>query len=153
MAVHGRRLAVHAELEAALDALGVAVDPIVLLPIGRIHGIGTPQRRGIGLATLIEVAVGAVHAVADVFRRLVAGIDEDRPTILHQLAKGVGRQVLLLRRLEHARCGSRCRNRLHLRLILHRDLGGLDRCHDGQGEECWHQDFHCAAPWGFRLAK
>src|SRR5690606_10588649 len=64
MAIGRRRRAVHAELEAALYALGEAVHLVVLLPIGRIHRIGAPQRRRVGLAPLLDMAVGAVHAIA-----------------------------------------------------------------------------------------
>jgi len=130
-----RRRAVHAELEAALHPLGIAVDLVVLLPIGRIHRIGTPQRRGVGLATLIQMAVGAVHAVADVLGRMLLRVDKDGSPLLNQFAIGVARQVLFLGRLEVALTGTLGRLLSQLGLIVHLDLGGQHRATHGQRQQ------------------
>src|SRR3546814_11641871 len=69
------------------------------------------------------MAVGAIHAVADVFGGVLLRVNEDRPAVLHQLAIGVGRQVLFLRWLEEvltcALGGFLCQ----LGLVVHLDLG------------------------------
>ena len=78
LVVERRRLAVHAELETALQPLLKGIHVAVLRAIGRVEKIGGSQRRGVRLAAAIDMTVRALQIVADEFLRIVLGIMKDR---------------------------------------------------------------------------
>lgn len=132
-AVGRRWLAVHAELKAALDALGEGVDLVVFLAIGRVHGIRAPQRRRVAQAALVEVTVAAVKAVADVVRHQPTCVDKQGVAIADHLAVGVVGQFAFCRRGK-ARRGSW--RGLELRLVFHGNRRSMDTAKgQGQGSE------------------
>ena len=118
-AARRRGLAVHAEAKAVAQTVFVAVDLVVLLAIRGVHGIGAPQRRGIGLAPRIEVAVRAIESVAHIRAGMGLGVDEDVVPQLHHFAEFPFGHICLGRGMEdrrhdgraQRRCGSgrRCR--------------------------------------------
>lgn len=125
-AVGRRHLAVHAELEAALQALGERIDLVVLGAERRIDRVGRPLRRGVGPAALVEMAVDAVELVTDQMRRVLPGFHEQRLALADHFAEGVVREAAFRRRLERLR-GRRCR------------VDGSDQqAGDGQGKDRRH---------------
>ena len=149
-AVGGRWLAVHAELETALDAFGEGVDLVVLLAISRIHRIGAPQRRGMGQTPLVEVAIAAVQAIAHGLGHQAPGVDEQRMPLADHLAEGIVRDRVLARRHE-LRHGLSARH-LELGLVFHGDRRRLGTTH-GQQQQGWNHGFHGLASWAAGWAK
>src|SRR5690606_6915936 len=93
-------------------------------------------------------------SVADILGRIFLCIDEDRPALLNELAVGIRGQVALLRGLEILLARAFGALLGQLRLVVHLDIGGMQRATNGHGQQAEHQlRVHWLASLCARLAK
>src|SRR5690606_675171 len=87
-AVGGRHDTIHAVLKAALQAFGQRVYVLILVPIGGIKHVGSPERGGVLLPPGIQMATRAVQRVANILLGVLAGMQKNILPLSDGLAEG-----------------------------------------------------------------
>src|ERR1700678_577839 len=91
-------MAVHAVAETFLDTQSHGVDLAVLGAELRIERPSRPHRRRTSLAAMVQMAVGAIQAIADIVACILLRIGKDRLAASDRLAEWPGRYRAFRRR-------------------------------------------------------